>query len=83
MSSSVFLLDQHQNLAELRPAPYSSEDWLRKLLATHPSILAVGSPSPVRLLLIQREFGVPESDGSSDRWSLDHLFVDQNGVPVL
>jgi hypothetical protein len=35
------------------------------------------------LLLITREQGVPEEMGGYGRWSLDHLFVDTEGVPVF
>jgi hypothetical protein len=32
---------------------------------------------------VTREAGVPDGDDASDRWSLDHLFLDQDGVPTL
>lgn len=50
-------------------------------LADHPELLvgdAVG-----RYLLVRREAGVPGEAGGSDRWSVDHLFLDQEGVPTL
>ena len=33
--------------------------------------------------MLKREQGVPDQDGGRYRWSLDHLFVDQDGVPTL
>jgi hypothetical protein len=33
--------------------------------------------------LLQGELGVPSEDGSSDRWSADHLFVDQDTIPPI
>lgn len=35
------------------------------------------------LLLVSREQGVPGEEGGGSRWSLDHLFIDRDGVPVL
>ena len=36
-----------------------------------------------RLLLIQREMGVPSEAEAGSRWSLDHLFIDEDSVPIL
>ncbi|MEV7806019.1 hypothetical protein AB0O28_24030 [Microbispora sp. NPDC088329] len=70
----------------MRVAPYEAEDVLQELLATHPDLLAGGQMTPDvprRWLLVRREFGVPDRDGGAGRWSVDHLFVDQDGVPTL
>jgi hypothetical protein len=34
-------------------------------------------------LLIQREAGIPDREGGSDRWSIDHLLLDQHGRPTF
>ena len=70
----------------MRASPFESEDVFQTLLATHPSLLAgdaVNPDSPRRWLLVAREQGVPGEEGGAGRWSLDHLFVDQDGVPTL
>ena len=70
----------------MREQPYDSEDLLQRLLAEHPSILAgdqFDRARPARWLLVKREAGVPDGDAAADRWSLDHLFLDQDGVPTL
>lgn len=36
-----------------------------------------------RWLLIKREKSIAAEDGGSGRWSVDHLFVDQDGIPTL
>jgi hypothetical protein len=41
------------------------------------------SESSRRWLLIKREKPIPAEDGSDGRWSVDHLFVDQEGIPTL
>src|SRR5690349_5415572 len=70
----------------MNETPYAAEDILQALLERHPDLLAGGQmtpDSPRRWALIAREQLVPDSDSSSGRWSLDHLFVDQDGVPTL
>jgi len=34
-------------------------------------------------VLVRRETGVPDHAEGADRWSLDHLFLDQAGIPTL
>jgi hypothetical protein len=83
MSSSVFLISSDNSVTELKQSEYDSETLFQKLLADHPSLLGMTSGPDGRLLLVRREFGVPEDQGGAERWSLDHLFLDKSGVPVL
>jgi len=65
---------------------YSSELLLQKLLADYPDLLAgdqIDRNDPRRWLFISREVGVPDELDGSDRWSLDHLFIDQDAVPTF
>ena len=83
---SIFPLQDHAGLVEMTQQPYESERLLQRLLAAHPSILAgdqFNGSEPKRWLLIDREVGVPEEQDGCDRWSLDHLFVDEHGIPTL
>jgi hypothetical protein len=43
----------------------------------------VAMHSSRRWLLVRREAGVPDSETGGSRWSLDHLFIDQEAVPTL
>jgi hypothetical protein len=66
--------------------PYDSEALLQTLLAKFPDLLASGqidSASPRQWLLIRREMGIPAEEDASDRWSVDHLFLDQDAIPTL
>ena len=66
--------------------PYDSEAVLQGLLATHPSIIAgdqIDSETPRRWLLIAREIAVPGDQNGADRWSLDHVFLDQDAIPTI
>ena len=65
--------------------PYEAEAVLQVLLADHPEILAGGDPGDEGhgWVLVKREAGVGDAEGSADRWALDHLFLDAAGVPTL
>jgi hypothetical protein len=65
---------------------YEAESVLQKLLADYPDLLAgeQDNPSdPRRWLLISREVAVAGEEGGGARWALDHLFIDQDGIPTL
>lgn len=67
-------------------AAYSSEEQLQEHLARHPDLLGgaqMDEAAPRRWLLIDRELGVPAEMGGSAHFAIDHLFVDQDGVPTL
>ena len=38
---------------------------------------------PRRWLLIKREAGIPDSDDGGNRWSVDHVFLDQDAIPTF
>ncbi len=86
MVDSIFLLGAQQKPIELKAQPYDSEDLLQRLLADYPHLIAgqqIDEAEPRRWLLITREMGVPGEEAGNGRWSLDHLFLDQDGVPTL
>lgn len=81
----IYLLQPDGTLRGMEEAPYDSEALLQGLLERYPDLLGgdqMGA-APRRWLLISREHGVPDAEGAADRWSLDHLFVDQDAVPTL
>jgi hypothetical protein len=39
--------------------------------------------APRRWLLVSQEMGVPSEEEGGDRWSLDHLFLDQDAISTL
>lgn len=86
MSGGVFVIQNDGGLVEMSEASYDSEDLLQELLAKYPSLLAgdqMDSNNPRRWLLIRREMPVPSEEDGGDRWSLDHLFLDQDAIPTL
>lgn len=83
MNTSIFLVGADNVMTELQRSDYGSEDIFQKLLADHPAMLGGAAGVKSRLLLVRREQPVPDQTEGADRWSLDHLFVDSDGVPVL
>lgn len=66
-------------------APYEAEEVLQGLLPDYPNLLTGDRDDEPRRrwLLVQRELGIAGEEDGSDRWTLDHLFLDQDGVPTL
>lgn len=61
---------------------YDTESVLQQLIAQHPEFVA--SDGDGRLLLIRREAAVSvRPDGGDARLSLDHLYLNAEGVPTL
>lgn len=84
--TGIFLIQNDGSLVEMNEASYDSEDLLQELLARYPSLLAgdqIESSNPRRWLLVRREMPIPSEESGSDRWSLDHLFLDQDAIPTL
>ena len=83
---TIFLIDNNKQIVELHNQPYDSEALLQELLANYPSLLAgdqMTGDVPVKWLFIAREAGIPGEEGGGNRWALDHIFIDQNGIPTL
>lgn len=86
MSGGIFLIQSSGGLVEMTEQPYDTEAMLQELLAKYPNLLAgdqMDESVPRRWLLISREMGIPSEEEGSDRWSLDHLFLDQDAIPTL
>jgi hypothetical protein len=86
MSGGIFLIGSGGDLVEMKEQPYDTEAVLQELLARYPNLLAgdqMDGAAPRRWLLISREMGVPSGEEGGDRWSQDHLFLDQDAIPTL
>ena len=81
---AIYLRHDNEFVA-MHERPYEAEAVLQVLLADHPEILAGGEPGHGGhgWVLVKREAGVADAEGSADRWALDHLFLDGAGVPTL
>ena len=86
MAGKIYLLQGDGAFQSLSEQPYVSEDLLQTLLADYPDLLAgeqINESAPRRWLLVSREVAVPGEQDGAGRWSLDHLFVDQDAIPTL
>lgn len=83
---TIFLLSSTGELEKIPHRLYESEDLLQKLLDDYPELLVGEQINPddaPRWLMVHREAGIPDSDGGYDRWSIDHVLLDQHGRPTL
>jgi hypothetical protein len=86
MDGDGIFLRVGDDLVLLGEAPYETEDVLQRALAEHPEVIAgptTTGEDAGRLLLVRREMGVPGMPDGPNVWSLDHLFLDREGVPVV
>jgi hypothetical protein len=84
MEVKIYVMEDG-NLHALSESTYDAEGKLQKLLRDHPDLLAgeqMTSAEPRRWVLADREFGISD-ESSGSRWALDHLFLDQDGIPTL
>lgn len=86
MSTNAHVVDGNRVVATLPHQSFAKEAHLQELIAQAPALLAGEQMYPgsdLRFMLVKREIGIQSADGRATRWSLDHLFVDQNGRPTL
>ncbi len=85
-NDAIFLVSDSGQLQRVEHQLYASEDILQQLVAQHPEVLAgdqIDPSAPPRWLLIRREATIPDAANGEDRWWLDHLLLDQFGIPTL
>jgi len=86
MSGKVFLIKEEDELIEIDERALSSESHLQDLLYKYPQLLPgeqIDPSSPRRWLAISKEEGLPDDENSANRWSVDLLLLDQDGIPTL
>jgi hypothetical protein len=85
MSPGIYSIDDQGQLVEMSEQPYPTEDALQSLLEQHPELLADDQPAGERrrLVLVAREAGLASEEDGALRWSVDHLFLDEEAVPTL
>src|SRR5262245_59644878 len=80
----AIFLRHGDSFVSMREQRYEAEEVLQGLIAEHPEILAEDeSGERSAWVLVKREAGVADTEEGADRFSLDHLFLDQAGVPTL
>jgi hypothetical protein len=80
------LLGKDGTLERVPLGAYSTEAVLQELVENYPELLSgeqIDPDDPPRWLLIKKEAGIPDAEQSADRWSADHLLLDQNARPTI
>ena len=86
VSGKIFLLQDENELVEMEEKEYVSEDILQDLIAKYPNLLAgdeMDVDVPRKWLLVQREQILCHDNVGIDLFHLDHLFLDQEGIPTI
>jgi hypothetical protein len=80
-------LRQGDDLIAMIEEQYESEDLLQALLETHPNLLAGDEleegENVHSWLLLAREASLASEPDGGGRWSVDHLFIDRQGIPTI
>lgn len=85
-NSGVFLLQGEDSLLPMEPAHFATEDDFQRLLSRFPELLVgdqIDPWSPRRWVLVRRELPISTGEIGASQWSIDHLFLDQDGIPTL
>ncbi|HEY3398736.1 MAG TPA: hypothetical protein VGM19_13865 [Armatimonadota bacterium] len=86
MSGGIYLILPGGKHLEMTREGFVDEAFIQKLLEEHHGLLAgdqMNDAAPRRWLLVGRELGVPSEEQGPDRWAVDHLFIDQDGIPTI
>jgi hypothetical protein len=86
-NAKIFLVGEKEDkLTPMIETPYPREEVLQALLEQYWDLLPgdqIDPENPRRWLFVSRELGVPGGENEGGRWSLDHLFLDQDGIPTF
>src|SRR5262249_45638596 len=86
VSGNIYVMQHDGQLVAMQEHAYDSEAVLQTLLAQYPTLLAGGQmdhADPRRGVVVARGGGLPSEDAGADRWALDHLLLDHDGIPTL
>jgi hypothetical protein len=84
--SGVFLLQGPDSLVAMEPAEFAKEDDFQRLLSDFPALLVgdqIDPESPRRWVLVKREQSISTGEAGASQWAIDHVFLDQDGIPTL
>jgi hypothetical protein len=86
MSDDVIFIKEGNDLVPMSVTDYHAEAVLQELLERSSQLLAgaqMNRSDPRRFFLVAREAPVADREGGAGRWSIDHLFLDQDSLPTL
>ena len=76
----LYMVGADGSLNRMSPSAPVNEDQMQELVSRYPELITDGDGD---LLLIRREQNIADGADSGGRWSLDHLFVTRECIPVL
>ena len=82
----IYHLYEENRIEAMNEEEFDLEARLQELVADHPELLSgeqMNPDKPRRFILIDREQGIADIVGGGNRWSLDHLMIDQDAIPTL
>lgn len=84
-TSAALHLEIGNDLHKLTLAAYAQEAHLQSLISAHPQLLGGEQMEeiPRRFFLLSEEAAIADGVDAPDRWSIDHLFVDQEAIPTF
>lgn len=86
MHTGIFLLDQDGSLIEMSQTEFVKEASLQELIEKYPELIIgnqIDERDPRKWIVVSREVSIPDGSSSGGRWSIDHLLLDQDGIPTL
>ncbi len=86
MTDRIYMMGDDNDFRTLEAEPFCSEELLQRLIADHPELLdgrQINPGDPRRWLLIAREGGISDAPDGSNRWSVDHILIDQDSIPTF
>jgi hypothetical protein len=85
--AKIFLINSGETtLKPMVETAFEKEDILQVLIEKYPELIPgdqINPDNPRRWLLVKREMGIPKEELGNDHWSLDHLLLDQDGIPTF
>ena len=79
-------MTNHDHLVASNEEGYDHEDDLQALIAHDHSLLCgnqITPDNPRRWILVDREVNITPDPNGAYRWRVDHLFIDQDGLPTI
>ena len=86
MQGKIYILQDQSKLSPMVETQWDAEHKLQELIAEYPDLLGgdqIDVENHRRWLLVTREMPMQGEEPNTTRLSLDHLFLDQDGIPTL
>lgn len=86
MSGKIFMIKDNEKAVPMDEKRYKIERDFQDLLEENPDLIPgdqINIDNPRRWLLVKRELGLPFEKQGAKSLSLDHFFLDQDGIPTF